>query len=425
MTPTRTPSFTVRGRNVETRTGLTLQLTFITCHPFIFLSFGPLVVKKRSSTISLEHTQIVAISILRIQPQKKTSQHSHSQSPHAPHPHCTHLAKRTSHPNHSPKQKQKNQPKELLLFTKLSNTRIIVLAMCQARVFPSSRPPSQIILSDQTATKNTIMAQEQQIAMMPPTAAATTTVQKDMTMTAAVTPDGSSTLSTSPRRKTSSMRVTWCEAVRCSFIKGCTKKSWYDDYDYDVFRYDVYETKELYKKRARKTMMSSEGDSGDDNDSSPTSTTLCIRGLEHFIDNSCKTAKRQARVQAWTSVMTLQDSQWAIEDAAAAAAAAASDSDSDSSVIAFSSSSSSPPSTASPRSVTAVDISSYHHGNHHHFDNDANIEALARACRRATFRARQEAYVRGLQDHADATNTDDDEDGEDHCAPMVAEARAA
>ena len=247
-------------------------------------------------------------------------------------------------------------------------------------------------------------------------------------------------------------RVTWKESVRCTFIKRRTtaKDTWYDEDDYDKFQDDVLNTIDLYNKMMsnsnskkirgdatprRRSSMLSLSTSNTTNDvpaaaavaSNNNDEKVCIRGLEHFADKACKNAKRQARVTAWTTVLDLQDEQWEAQIAAVAAAAASSagsdrissneESDTDSYSYSYSYNSRTSnddnndsllmmmdtSSTASPRCVEDFPVNDYNDPETRQRILEANAEALAKEYQKVTFRAKQEAFLRGVQDHIAAT----------------------
>ena len=241
-------------------------------------------------------------------------------------------------------------------------------------------------------------------------------------------------------------RVSWKESVRCTFIKGCTKDTWYDEDDYDQFHNDVFDTIDQYnmiksnKRRGgaapRRSSMSlllstnntrrnafTKAAAATNNDAaSYKDEKVCIRGLEHFADKACRKAKRQARVTAWLTVLDLQDEQWEAQIAAVAAAAAALDcktveEEEESETDGYNSSASSNDSLSmmmdmtmdmtvstvtSPRCVEDFPINNYNDPETRRRILEANAEALAKAYEKVTKCATQEAFLRGLQDQVAA-----------------------
>ena len=234
-------------------------------------------------------------------------------------------------------------------------------------------------------------------------------------------------------------RVSWEESVRCTFIKGCTKDTWYDEDDYDQFQNDVFNTIDQYNmiksnrrrgatpRRSSMSLLSSSMNTRRNASATPPATKndapysdekVCIRGLEHFADKASKKAKRQARVTAWLTVLDLQDEQWEAQIAAVAAASSStaalycSTVEQESETDGYSSSASSNGSlsmamdmtisTASPRCVEDFPINNYNDPESRRRILEANSEALAKAYQKVTFRAKQEAFLRGLQDQVAA-----------------------
>ena len=234
--------------------------------------------------------------------------------------------------------------------------------------------------------------------------------------------------------------------MRCTFIKGCTKDTWYDEDDYDQFQDDVFNTIDQYNRiksnkgrgatiprRSSMSLLLSSMNNTRRNASTTAATAaakndaatynkdekVCIRGLEHFADKACKKAKRQARVTAWLTVLDLQDEQWEAQIAAVAAATAAtaasdlSTVEEESETDGYNSSASSYDSLSttmdmtistveSPRCVEDFPINNYNDPETRRRILEANAEALAKAYQKVTFRAKQEAFLRGVQDQVAA-----------------------
>mmetsp|Transcript_60406 Transcript_60406/g.148220 ORF Transcript_60406/g.148220 Transcript_60406/m.148220 type:complete len:315 (+) Transcript_60406:220-1164(+) len=279
--------------------------------------------------------------------------------------------------------------------------------MCQARCFTNKPrgPPSLALISS-----------------------------NDLSTTPTAAPRTPKTSSTSSARSSQQVpvetiktkkRVTWKESVRCTFIKGCTKDTWYDEDDYGKFQDDVFNTIDQYKMRnsnskrrgatPRRSSMSStntmkNATAATTNDAANNDEKVCIRGLEHFAEKTCRKAKRQARVTAWLTVLDLQDEQWEAQIAAVAAASTAGsdhsseESDTDSYNSGGRSSSNNllmmmdMSSTASPRCVDDFPINNYNDPETRQRIMEANAEALAKEYQKVTFGAKQEAFLRGVQD---------------------------